>query len=261
MFYFRTMLTMRSLLCGLLLFPLTLTAQNKKPAEESDFYFVLDRNWQPCHIDTATYLVYMQKADDTTYRWHQYHFSGPLLTIETYRDEERTIPNGYFAYFDAKGNIDSAGNCLAGYKQGSWYHYTDSLTIVTEEVFNKGLLTERINTAGKKRDTTWHEGDREARFTRNDDSEKDWRKYIQTNLQMPERAVNLEKSGTVYLSFRIDTTGRVKDVHLLRSVEYSLDREAMRVFTNSPAWIPAEERGQRIDAFRKQPLTFVNGSE
>ncbi|MET0391979.1 MAG: energy transducer TonB, partial [Chitinophagaceae bacterium] len=247
------------LLCSLLLLPLSLPAQkgkNKGKNPDNEFYLLYDRNWQRCEADSAYYMAYVQKKDDTTYQWNNYRYTGPLISVETYRDEAGNIPNGYFAFFDARGIIDSAGSTLGGRKHGSWYYYNDTLGVDKEDKYENGRLTERIFAADRKRDTTHYPDDREAHFTASGD-EKDWRKYIEKSLKFPDRATNLGKGGSVYVSFVIAPDGKVKDIRIVRSAEFSLDKEAVRVIASSPDWIPASQHGRNVNAYRRQPFTFA----
>ncbi|HET9824550.1 MAG TPA: energy transducer TonB, partial [Chitinophagaceae bacterium] len=81
-------------------------------------------------------------------------------------------------------------------------------------------------------------------------------KYIQKNLRVPERATSLNVNGTVMISFVVNTSGKIEDARIVRSVEYSADQEALRVVTSSPDWIPAEENGRKVKAYRIQPITI-----
>jgi protein TonB len=43
---------------------------------------------------------------------------------------------------------------------------------------------------------------------------------------------------------------------LFHSVEYHLDREALRIFRLSPDWIPAVQDGHPVKSYKKQPIVF-----
>ena len=69
-------------------------------------------------------------------------------------------------------------------------------------------------------------------------------------------AVRSVKGGTVRVLFIINTDGQVSNTKLKKSVEFVLDEEALRVFRNSPPWIPAFQNGKTVRAYRLQPITF-----
>ena len=65
------------------------------------------------------------------------------------------------------------------------------------------------------------------------------------------------KGGQIRVAFRIDTAGKLQDIHLRKSVEFILDEEGIGVMAKMPDWIPAEKDGIKRDAYRIQPVTFV----
>ncbi|HET9824876.1 MAG TPA: hypothetical protein VFP87_06050, partial [Chitinophagaceae bacterium] len=143
----------------------------------NESYFVYDQNWKACKIDAAKYLVSLQKLDDTIWQVNNYNFRGPLISIETYRDENVNVPNGYFAYFNEKGKIDSCGHSVRGLKNGTWYYYGDSIRPqVTREYEMGRLVSEEPVRSRAEEQNSWNPGDREAEFN---GGIKNWLKYIQ----------------------------------------------------------------------------------
>jgi protein TonB len=64
------------------------------------------------------------------------------------------------------------------------------------------------------------------------------------------------KTGQVLIYFIVDSNGDIADVKLHKSVEYSLDQEALRLIRQSPKWEPAFQNGKNVKAYRRQPVTF-----
>jgi len=244
---------MRSFILFILCFSSITGSAQKKPGKE--FFLVYDRNWQPCKIDSAHYLAYVQNINDTTWQWSYYNYAGPLVNIETYKDEKATIPHGYFAYFNEQGKIDSGGNTLKGLKNGTWYYYEDSTSPQLTREYEMGRLLNEKRT--EKTDAfemiSIEPGEKEAEFR---GGTKNWIKYLEKNLKTPERAMNLHIRGTVMISFTVNVPGQIEDPHIVRSVEQSVDQEAMRIIINSPPWTPAEQDGRKVKAYRIQPVTF-----
>jgi protein TonB len=61
------------------------------------------------------------------------------------------------------------------------------------------------------------------------------------------------------VGFVVDKSGKVRDVHLRKSIEFILDNEAVRIIENSPQWNAAFQDGRNVNAYRIQPITFVKG--
>ena len=38
---------------------------------------------------------------------------------------------------------------------------------------------------------------------------------------------------------------------------YGMENEVVRIIKNGPAWVPAVQDGKQVQAYRKQPITFV----
>ncbi len=80
--------------------------------------------------------------------------------------------------------------------------------------------------------------------------------YFTTNLQYPEDAKKKGIEGKVYVQFTVTKTGKVQDVVILRSVDPSLDKEAVRLVNTFGAWNPASQNGQAIDTKITLPIEF-----
>lgn len=220
--------------------------------------YVFDENWKGCRPEDAKYLLHQEKLSDTTYELRYYNYEGPMLTMETYKDENGKIPHGEFIYYGENGQMDSSGYCVNGKKHDWWYHYTDSFTVWKKERYDMGKLVERMDLAAiesekEKQKAEEHFGESEAIFKSGD---AEWIKYIQKSLKFPDRAWKLGKEGRLLIQFVINTNGATDDFKILRSIEYSLDEEAIRIIKNSPKWRPAHQDGRLVKAYRRQPLTF-----
>ena len=87
--------------------------------------------------------------------------------------------------------------------------------------------------------------------------EKDaFRIYIQQNLKYPVIAQENGISGRVYVSFVVDRDGSVTNVQVVRGVDPSLDKEAVRVVKSSPKWSPGKQRGRSVRVSFTFPIVF-----
>lgn len=82
------------------------------------------------------------------------------------------------------------------------------------------------------------------------------RKYIATHVKYPNVARESGIEGKVYLRFCVTSTGAVKKVSVLRSVDPLLDKEAMRVVKSLPKWTPGEQRGKKVNVWYTVPINF-----
>jgi len=82
-------------------------------------------------------------------------------------------------------------------------------------------------------------------------------KTIYRTIRYPEEAIDMGTEGTVIVGFTISKTGNVVDVEVARSVSTAIDREAMRVVSKMPAWIPGVQRGQPVAVAYRLPIKFA----
>jgi protein TonB len=93
--------------------------------------------------------------------------------------------------------------------------------------------------------------------------ESAWRKYLERNLN-PNAPVDNgapEGSYTVWVQFIVDKEGNISDVKALTNHGYGMEDESMRVIKKGPKWVPAQQNGRQVKAYRKQPITFVVQSQ
>lgn len=80
--------------------------------------------------------------------------------------------------------------------------------------------------------------------------------WVGERLVYPEIAKENGVQGRVYLQFRVNTDGSVSDVTVLRGVDPSLDREAVRVVSQSPKWTPGRQRDKPVRVVFTFPVIF-----
>ena len=81
--------------------------------------------------------------------------------------------------------------------------------------------------------------------------------YMLKHTKYPKNAKKKHVSGTVYVQFVINERGEIENVHIPRSVNPALDREAIRVVENMPNWIPGKIRGKPVKALQTLWFDFA----
>ena len=81
-------------------------------------------------------------------------------------------------------------------------------------------------------------------------------KWVFSKIVYPEIAKENGVQGRVTLQFTIDTDGSVKNVKVLRGVDSSLDKEAVRVVSSSPKWEPGKQRNKAVKVKYTFPVVF-----
>lgn len=81
-------------------------------------------------------------------------------------------------------------------------------------------------------------------------------KWVNSKLQYPEIAKENGVQGRVTLQFTVNPDGSVSNVKVLRSVDSSLDKEAVRVVSMSPKWKPGKQRDRAVKVTYTFPVIF-----
>ena len=84
-----------------------------------------------------------------------------------------------------------------------------------------------------------------------------FRAWFTKNLKYPPIAAENGIQGKVYVQFAVNSKGEVVDVKVVRGVDPSLDKEAIRVITSSPKWEPAKQRGMKVKQQFTIPISFI----
>jgi len=86
--------------------------------------------------------------------------------------------------------------------------------------------------------------------------ENEFTKWVNRNMVYPEIAKENNIQGRVFVTFAVSPEGKVVDVRVLRGVDPSLDREAVRVISMSPTWTPGKQRNKPVRVRYTLPVIF-----
>lgn len=81
--------------------------------------------------------------------------------------------------------------------------------------------------------------------------------FISKNVSYPEEAMKNAWQGRVVLQFVIEKDGAVSNIKVLRSVNETLDNEAMRVIREMPKWTPGKDKGKEVRCKYTIPIVFA----
>ncbi|MCT4615908.1 MAG: TonB family protein [Marinifilaceae bacterium] len=81
-------------------------------------------------------------------------------------------------------------------------------------------------------------------------------RWIAKSIRYPVIAQENGITGKVYVNFVINRSGKVENVKVLRGVDPSLDKEAIRVINSMPKWKPGMQRGKPVKVSYTVPINF-----
>ncbi len=86
--------------------------------------------------------------------------------------------------------------------------------------------------------------------------EKAMYQYLVSNFNYPENALENNIEGKVVVRFIVDKDGYVTDAKVVKSVNEDLDKEALRIVSKMPQWIPGENNDKKVNTYFVLPILF-----
>lgn len=84
-----------------------------------------------------------------------------------------------------------------------------------------------------------------------------WSKYLSKAISDNSGSLKKSDYGTCIIRFIVNTKGRVSDVEATTMKKSRLAKIAIEAIENGPKWIPAQQNGKYVNAYRLQPVTVT----
>jgi protein TonB len=86
--------------------------------------------------------------------------------------------------------------------------------------------------------------------------DKELMAYISRSLKYPPIATENGIEGRVAIRFVVSNKGDVTNVEILKGLDPSCDKEAMRVIRSMPRWIPGMQNGRKVAVYYTLPISY-----
>lgn len=86
--------------------------------------------------------------------------------------------------------------------------------------------------------------------------ESEMNKFISSNLVYPVVAQETGVQGRVTIRFVVTKSGAISDVTVVRGIDPSCDKEAVRVVRSMPNWIAGKQNGVAVPVYFTLPIVF-----
>jgi len=237
-------------------------------AYKNEKVIYLNEAGQPIKEKKARFLQQVVQLDDTLWELNYYFRNGPRVKSFRCSDPEGRVLNGRYISYTGLRTADTVGNFVANKRVGDWDILTPMGRLAARQRYEDGQLLwtkdslqlqhERDSIAALKKkdsDSSLIKIEIESEFPGGATA---WLKYLNKNLRYPDEAVNKMIMGTAVIGFVVDKEGYIpgNSVWVARSVEYSIDKEALRIILASPAWTAAVQNGRAVKSYKKQPIVF-----
>jgi len=244
-------------------------------AQDTTYY---DEHWEVTDAPGAACYRLKTKKEDL-WQVKDCYKAGNIQMEGYYRDESCKISQGRFAYFDDKGHlyhisynddgqldgadtlfydnnqIRTTGNYKDDERSGEWFGYYPSGKLSARAMYKKGNQKsgEFYNEDGSKNESV-HEFSSESEYPGGPSA---LQRFLTRNLHYPENEVHRSMQGTVIVGFIVTKEGKINKIKIVRSVDDSIDQEAIRVIGLMPFWEPLIIGGILCDSYRTQPIVFT----
>ena len=87
---------------------------------------------------------------------------------------------------------------------------------------------------------------------------KAWVSYLEENLNADVPVKKKAPAGVyqVVVRFIVAKDGKIREVKAETSHGFGMEKEVIRIINKGPKWIPAQQNGRPVNAYRLQPITF-----
>jgi protein TonB len=132
----------------------------------------------------------------------------------------------------------------------------NTVQIVQAPVEDKGTQVVEVPKKDDDENKVFNKVEVEASFP---GGESAWRRYLQNNLDANTPIDNGAPEGTysVIVRFIVSRDGSISDVVAETKHGYGMEAEAVKIIKKGPKWTPALQNGRNVNAYRRQPITFV----
>jgi protein TonB len=128
--------------------------------------------------------------------------------------------------------------------------------IVQAPVEDKGTQVVEVPKVDDDEGKIFNKVEVEAAFT---GGQSAWTRFLKNNLDANTPVENEAPEGTyqVIVRFIVSKDGSISDVQAETKFGYGMEAEAVKVIKKGPKWTPALQNGRNVNAYRRQPITFV----
>lgn len=80
--------------------------------------------------------------------------------------------------------------------------------------------------------------------------------FINSNIQYPEKARQLDIEGSTFTRFLVDKDGSIKEIEVTKGICAPIAEECIRIVKMMPKWKPGEQDGKAVPVYFNLPIKF-----
>jgi periplasmic protein TonB len=206
-------------------------------------------------LNEASYYKIVRRFQNDTNRAieKEYYKTGEIKAWKQYSNYSKWKQHGKQLEFYLDGKQKSETDFEYGKYNGlrkTWYN-NGQLRRKDSFHMDKYISGKCYSTTGV--DTVYFEYQVQPSFPGGEEARQ---KYLSNNIIYPESARENGIHGTVYITFFVESDGRIVDVRVLQGFK-ELSEEALRVVKHMPDWNPGYQEGKKARVKINMPIKFV----
>lgn len=220
----------------------------------SDFRYTGDSRY--------TYVRYLKPYNGI---WAYTDFDRKNNKIQTgfYTDSTLAYQTGHNRFYE-DNKLVFEGNFENGIRIGWWYFYNKREEL-SDSLFYSSPINKNTSAIVKKDTLEEHQKRDTSVLVKNVELEaeypggvKNWIKHITKTIKYPDLVVNTCPAGTYrsIVQFVVCTDSSLCNITCIQSSHPLLDLQAAKAIRNGENWIPAQQFGRKVKAYRTQPVVF-----
>lgn len=222
----------------------------------------------------SSYLVY-EKLGEWKYKGSRFDMHGRIKKTGEYSSVDPVTPHGAFTEYDTTGAKSGEGAYVSGKRNGFWKEYYKGTTQVHAErnydfgksvgelksYYPDGKLkrVEYNNADGSVSGKCYNTAGEEMKFTPYEQMPQfngNVHEYLAKNIRYPKVCKQNNIQGRVVVNFMVNEEGQVTDAKVVSSAHELLDKEALRLVNDMPAWKPGKEDDVAVKVYYSIPIQF-----
>ncbi|HMJ48579.1 MAG TPA: energy transducer TonB [Ferruginibacter sp.] len=213
-------------------------------------------DWSPVSKDSAVYFTEFVKENDNYHTTSYWIKSNKLQSNATYADTLFAKPVGLLLRYYETGLKEDSTYYENGVMKDAYHYYPGGKLWVhyTYNPKNKKEVTQGFDEKGEELEDFIYQ--KEAEFP---GGGKSWVEFLSETMHsdVPVKKKAPVGKYQVIARFIVDKKGKVTDIVAETNHGYGMEEEVIRVLKKSPKWEPAIHLGKQVNAYRRQPITFV----
>ena len=162
--------------------------------------------------------------------------------------------NGLYKSWYKNGQLKDSINYLYDKLNGVVVSFYNNGNILRNDLYMNDSLVKGACFTKNGNDTTYFPYIEKADFVRGLNG---FRNYVQLKLYYPEDALRRGLQGIVYISFVVDTTGKVVNAKVVNSSNEIFNTSALQAVESSPKWKPGKKNGKLVEMSFTIPVIYM----